>query len=188
MFCELYLVVLLGFIKQPSMENLLDYYAIRNATDKRVNVLTTMHLPHLSCRKGCDKCCYSFRVFPIEFFAIAKELGIDAEPNADLPIGDEERCAFLSNGACTIYASRPIICRTHGLPLLNMDEEGENYELSFCELNFTDADEDEFYEENVFVQDKTNAQLFEANKVFLQANPHLKLHENDLIPLKALKL
>jgi Fe-S-cluster containining protein len=168
------------------MKNLETYFDIRRTVDARVEELTTLHHNHLTCHKGCDKCCYSFRIFPVEWFAIANELGLEATPDATLPIADDERCAFLKNGACSIYASRPIICRTHGLPLLNMDEEGENYELSFCELNFTEADEDEFAEETVFVQDKYNAMLYNANKDFLAANPQLNLSPDLLIPLKAL--
>jgi hypothetical protein len=48
-------------------------------------------------------------------------------------------CAFLdSDGACRIYASRPYVCRTQGLPLrwLEEDEDGEIVEQrDICPLN-----------------------------------------------------
>jgi Fe-S-cluster containining protein len=42
-------------------------------------------------------------------------------------------------GACMIYESRPLVCRTFGLPLKN----AETYIGDVCELNFNDATEDE---------------------------------------------
>ena len=42
-------------------------------------------------------------------------------------------------GACMIYESRPLICRTFGIPLRN----GEKYLGDVCELNFRTASEDE---------------------------------------------
>jgi len=38
-------------------------------------------------------------------------------------------------GACMVYESRPLVCRTFGLPLRN----GEKYLGDVCELNFTKA-------------------------------------------------
>ena len=101
--------------------------------------------------------------------------------------GDIEPCAFLQNHSCTIYASRPIICRTHGLPLLNMNESGDGWELSFCELNFLNADEDEFDEDNVLMQDTVNSKLFQINSRFLEANPHLPFSKTELVSIRALR-
>ena len=42
-------------------------------------------------------------------------------------------------GECLIYDSRPLVCRTFGLPLRN----GEKYIGDVCELNFTNASEAE---------------------------------------------
>lgn len=164
-----------------------NYLQIRTEVDQRVAELTEQHAHYLNCRKGCDLCCFSFRVFPVEYDAIAKEAGLTGVADLSATIGENERCAFLANGACTIYESRPLICRTHGLPLLNMTEDGDEWELSFCELNFTDADDDEFAEENVYLQDKYNAMLYQANKEYLEANPQLGYQPDDLLALKDLK-
>jgi Fe-S-cluster containining protein len=43
--------------------------------------------------------------------------------------------ALDGSGACSLYESRPIVCRTFGLPL----REGERYLGQECELNFTAA-------------------------------------------------
>ena len=47
-------------------------------------------------------------------------------------------CPLLENGRCLLYAARPLICRTHGLPIL-IREEGQN-RVDFCPLNFTGYD------------------------------------------------
>ena len=43
------------------------------------------------------------------------------------------------SGECMIYESRPLVCRTFGLPL----RDGDNYIGDVCELNFTSASEEE---------------------------------------------
>jgi Fe-S-cluster containining protein len=44
-----------------------------------------------------------------------------------------------SAGSCMVYDSRPLVCRTFGLPLRN----GDDYLGDVCELNFTAATEEE---------------------------------------------
>lgn len=52
----------------------------------------------------------------------------------------EVACPALSeSGECQIYESRPLVCRTFGLPL----REGERYVGDICELNFTSAPDEE---------------------------------------------
>ena len=49
-------------------------------------------------------------------------------------------CPALSEkGECQIYESRPLVCRTFGLPL----RQGEQYIGDICELNFTTASDEE---------------------------------------------
>ncbi len=49
-------------------------------------------------------------------------------------------CPALSeSGECQIYESRPLVCRTFGLPL----REGDRYIGDVCELNFNDAPQEE---------------------------------------------
>lgn len=48
-------------------------------------------------------------------------------------------CPMLVDDRCSIYAARPLICRTQGLPLLLETDDGEA-EVDFCPLNFTAED------------------------------------------------
>ena len=75
----------------------------------------------LRCRAGCSECCADgLTVFSIEAAVIRRhhaELLETAEPH---PPGG---CAFLDGeGRCRIYAQRPYVCRTQGLPLRWLEE------------------------------------------------------------------
>lgn len=71
---------------------------------------------HLVCGRGCSACCQDgLTVLEIEAELIRARCG-------DLlrrePAGREGGCAFLdAGGACRVYAWRPYVCRTQGLPL-----------------------------------------------------------------------
>ena len=87
----------------------------------------------LACGRGCAACCVDdLTVFPVEAELIRHhhaELLDRAEPRA--PGG----CAFLAgNDTCRIYAHRPYVCRTQGLPLRwDGDDGGEGRDI--CPLN-----------------------------------------------------
>lgn len=162
------------------------YLSLRNEIDNRYVKLEKEHAPHMKCKAGCDHCCMDYSVFPIEFFSILnafEKKGLKPLINEN---AEDEACIFLNNNKCTMYEHRPIICRTHGLPLLFMSEEG-NWELSACELNFTEFDMEQFSEENTFSQDTFNSKLFMLNKIFIMEQKETKYGEFDLIPMKKLK-
>lgn len=162
------------------------YLLLRAEIDIAVENLSNYHEDHMVCKAGCDSCCFSFKVFPVEFYAIKHVTGLLGDFYADEDIIGNERCLYLKDHKCTIYDQRPIICRTHGLPLLNMNEEGTDWVLSACELNFTEAPENYFKEENVFMQDTFNSKLFQINKEFLETHSDHNFSDKDLIPLKSL--
>jgi len=151
--------------------------------DNQSNKLEKEHSEQIVCKKGCDTCCMDYSILPIEFHSILKDLKenkitpeISVRPKSD-------ECIFLVNHVCTIYNQRPIICRTHGLPLLFMNENNE-WELSACDLNFTDFNFEKFTLDNTFPQDKYNSKLFMLNKKFISEVKDKEYGEFDLIPLK----
>lgn len=78
--------------------------------------LTQLHGSRLQCRQGCSACCVDeLTVFSLEAAYIQQEhaaLIAKASPHA------AGACAFLdAAGGCRIYANRPLVCRTQGLPL-----------------------------------------------------------------------
>lgn len=163
--------------------NLLNqFYQLRNELDQHCADLYELHAPHLKCKAGCDMCCMDFSVLPVEFDAIRAQAG-DALQNG-LKNVEPGQCPFLVNHRCVIYAARPVICRTQGLPLLFMGE--EQWELSACELNFTDFDWDEFSEENTFPLDRYNSRLYMLNQQYVQSLPGNSYTSGQLISLSSL--
>jgi len=161
------------------------YKELLKEIDQHASFLEDMHHKHIKCRNGCDLCCIDFSVFPVEFYFILNELKkINFKPEPDVDTKNEI-CVFLKNSSCTIYEQRPIMCRTHGLPLLYTNDEGE-YELSACELNFTEFDFDDFTVVNTLPQDKFNSKLFLLNREFIAKFQDKKYGELELIPLKEL--
>lgn len=98
-----------------------------------------MHVLHgarLACRRGCSACCVDgLTVFEVEAEPIRRHhaaLLATGLPHA------EGACAFLDpEGGCRIYAQRPYVCRTQGLPLRWIEEQdGQPVELrDVCPLN-----------------------------------------------------
>jgi Fe-S-cluster containining protein len=57
----------------------------------------------------------------------------------EMPEEDETPCPLLSDdGLCLVYKFRPMTCRLHGLP--NIDISGESFSDEFCSLNFRQTD------------------------------------------------
>jgi len=159
------------------------YKTLVKEIDRHTTSLENVHQKHMKCKNGCDLCCIDFRIFPIEYHFILNEI---KNENHDLgKPSKNDVCAFLKNHSCTIYNQRPIMCRTHGLPLIYANDNGEA-ELSACHLNFTEFDFNDFTLENTFPQDKYNSKLFLLNRNFIAEYKEIKYGEFDLIPLKEL--
>lgn len=98
----------------------------------------------IACRRGCDACCRHLSLFRVEGVALAQALASLPEAAA-ARIRERARratadgpCPLLEEGVCLLYAARPIICRTHGLPLLT--GAGEARRLDYCPENFRGID------------------------------------------------
>lgn len=74
-------------------------------------------------------------------FALPYILNVKPEEDWDqlMPDEDEISCPLLSeNGDCLLYEYRPMTCRLHGIPLV--DVSGEVFHDEWCTLNFRDGD------------------------------------------------
>jgi uncharacterized protein len=163
-------------------EAIKNYLALREELDARCASLYKLHAQHLKCREGCDQCCMDFGIFPVEYFAIKEQAGQDLKKGQNS--NSETACPFLVDHRCVIYDARPMICRTQGLPLLFMGDEG--WELSACELNFTAFDFEKFISKNTFPQDKYNSRLYLINKEFIESLPGKPFQPLELLPLRKL--
>jgi Fe-S-cluster containining protein len=122
------------------MESLAQYRLLLEKVDRFSAALGERFPGQMSCRQGCDACCTHIGVMAVEVIALA--LAVAALPAAEgeeireraRRMGGDEACPLLQEGACLLYDARPVICRSHGLPLLLEDEGGRR--VDHCPLNF----------------------------------------------------
>jgi len=105
------------------------------AVDREARALAERLGDRLQCRRGCHDCCRDgLTVGPAEARILRARVGDALRGQAPHPPG---ACAFLAaDGACRIYAARPYVCRTQGLPLRWFDAGSPPSELrDICPLN-----------------------------------------------------
>jgi len=115
-----------------SLENeVADFHA---EVDAAVAPLEAKHRDRLQCARGCTGCCVDdITVFEVEAELIRRRHASLLAEGTPRPPG---ACAFLDDeGACRIYADRPYVCRTQGLPLRWTDDEAQAEYRDICELN-----------------------------------------------------
>jgi hypothetical protein len=77
---------------------------------------------------------------------------------------------LLVDDRCAVYESRPLICRTQGLPLLIEAEDGWQ-EVDFCPLNFTAPNAfDDLDDDHLAPLDALNLKLAIVNLQYCQEN------------------
>jgi hypothetical protein len=124
-------------------DELTELRALIAKVDSAVEAAVARAGDQITCHAGCASCCVDgLTVLPVEAHAIAAHVathGLDQ-------LGHEHRgCAFLDEGGrCAVYAARPLLCRTHGVPLRMREtrDPGNTLpivdDISVCRLNFTD--------------------------------------------------
>jgi Fe-S-cluster containining protein len=139
------------------------------------------HLAGLSvceCPPGCDRCCrIAFTLFPVEAYHLREAFlrlpDTTAEGVRRRAAEDPEgQCPFLEDGRCTVYASRPVLCRTHGHPFVRREEAGGEAEIyPGCEqlpLESLPRSENGSLKVSAFDLDGVNTLLAAVNDVFLR--------------------
>jgi hypothetical protein len=104
--------------------------------DAQAGPLHERHAARLQCRRGCSACCVDdLTVFAVEAALIRARAPDVLRERPHAP----GACAFLdAAGACRVYAHRPYVCRTQGLPLrwVEFDAPGGPVERrDICPLN-----------------------------------------------------
>jgi Fe-S-cluster containining protein len=152
------------------MDTLLDNY---RQTVARVDALCRGILDvltiRITCSEGCSSCCTAITLFPVE--AAALTAALDALPEEQQTAirrhvaghADGERCPLLENHRCLLYAARPIICRTHGLPII-YNVEGQRT-TDCCPLN--EGDGESVPGSAIIDLDRLNTLLVAVNALYL---------------------
>ncbi len=145
-----------------------EYQQLIAALDAEIVRIAQLHAGAISCGPGCASCCQPFSVLAIEAACVREAIAsLPAASRERLDCNraeDPERCPLLIDDLCTIYAARPVICRTQGLPLAYVDEEREAIEVSACGLNFPDGHG--FAPEELLFLDPFNTRLAELNQAW----------------------
>ncbi len=139
-----------------------------------------------ACRAGCESCCHQrFSVFEVEAAPIRDALAqLDrSDPEARRRIRErgldphEQACALLLDGRCTVYEQRPLICRSHGLPIgvRESDEPGSALRIDHCPLNFRNPPAPEIPRASVLVLDAINQPLAVLAELSAPGQPRVAL-------------
>jgi Fe-S-cluster containining protein len=135
------------------------------AVAARAAGLAALHGARLHCRRGCSACC----VDGITVFAVEAER-IRAHNETLLAGGAPHAagaCAFLDDeGACRVYADRPYVCRTQGLPLRWIDEARGAELRDICPLNEAGEPLERLPESSCWTLGETEARLAELQRAF----------------------
>jgi len=123
------------------MESMRAYRELVARVDRFLGRVMERYGRLIRCRKGCAICCEpGFGVFPVEAWGVRQGLGslpLRARVILLQKAGDpsSDSCPALGGGACLLYPLRPLLCRTHGFPLL-VETGGGKPQVKYCELNF----------------------------------------------------
>jgi hypothetical protein len=153
----------------PAAE-LANYHRLTARVDAHAAAVRRRWPTSLQCRRGCDACCRHLSVFPVEAAALGAALA-GLAPGAGEALrqrarrmGADQRCPLLVDRACALYAARPLICRTQGLPLLyHLDGRPR---VDVCPLNFQAGET--LAGEDLLDLDHLNRTLAAVNALFVK--------------------
>ncbi len=153
----------------PGLEN---YRALLERIDDLCARTVQQFAGHIACRAGCDACCRHLSVFAVEAAALKAALKSRPPEEADrirrlAATAPSGRCPLLHDGLCLLYEARPVICRTHGLPLM-LSSEGEK-SIDFCPENFKDLSS--IPGSAIIDLERLNTMLAAINALYLQEFP-----------------
>jgi hypothetical protein len=117
------------------------YLTLRDQVDRLCARIVGDYGAALNCRAGCAGCCTLRGVLPVEaagLFLAWRALPAAARSRLRRQLAGpaaDDACPLLAEDLCPLYDARPIICRTHGLPLLV--EEAAGRRVDCCPMNFT---------------------------------------------------
>ena len=159
------------FIEDMALHSIKKYKQLIARVDKTCRVVQEGYAGQIACRKGCaGNCCrIHLSVFPIEAVSLARALKkLPREMaqyirNKAKTTDNFSRCPLLEDGACLMYASRLVICRTHGLPMRS--EYRGHRSIGFCQKNFQNLRP--IPDEAVIDLNELNAELAAVNRTFV---------------------
>ena len=112
------------------MQSLRYYRELIQKIDAFTESINSTYGNQLHCREGCSSCCILESIMPVELVPIVQWYVTQPESiKTIIKQEDSHSCIFLHNNSCIIYPVRPVICRTHGYPVLIRNS------VDICPLN-----------------------------------------------------
>ncbi len=117
---------------------------LRRRVDAHFDAALARSPEAFACAPGCADCCgVRFGVFAIEADRVAAALrelathdsGLRERVRRQASDAAHTACALLVDRRCAIYDQRPLICRSHGLPVRAREPDG-SARVQVCPLNF----------------------------------------------------
>ena len=104
-------------------EHLANYRSLLSRVDQHCGKIHAEFVEQIACRAGCSGCCRHLALFPVEAANLVTAVEQLPSEVRSLLAGrihwpENGTCPLLLDDRCTVYDNRPVICRTHGLPLL----------------------------------------------------------------------
>ncbi|MBY0449176.1 MAG: YkgJ family cysteine cluster protein [Cyanobacteria bacterium] len=127
-----------------SSESIGLYLGFRDKLDQLIAEAWELYKSQMQCKRGCFSCCENnFHISLIEAHVLREAVaGLPADTREQIRVNIQDPnaplCPLLVDGACSIYESRPILCRIFGFPV------SDGQSIATCELNFTEARDDLF--------------------------------------------
>lgn len=118
---------------------LLNYRRLVVNVDRTLDRIQRKYGHYIACHKGCGCGCRDLSIFPVEALALANAL----QTLPEAVIAKLQRraastafwdCPLLEDRVCSLYAFRPLICRTHGFPLRTIYKGQPS--IGYCRHNF----------------------------------------------------
>lgn len=128
----------------------------------------------MQCRRGCADCCQHLSLSSVEGAFIRQALYALPQREQEQVYrhavhSGEDVCPLLREDVCLLYAARPVICRTHGLPLLYQTEDGP--QVSCCPHNLAAFSAESLPGTDVLNMEVVNTTLAAIDAVFVQNCP-----------------
>jgi Fe-S-cluster containining protein len=178
---------------EATTESLRQYLELRSRVDEKFTEIQTAYSSEMVCRAGCHSCCKpGLTVSELEAAAITDFLNRSPESLARAKAADSEnphkgkRCSFLDgSGSCTIYEARPVVCRSHGVPLQVSVKEDQKVR-DVCPLNFKTSALSELPTNFVMNLDTVNVLLSLLNRrAFGKSMKRIPLRIDSLLPQRS---
>lgn len=156
------------------------YHKLRTDLDQHCQQLTQRWQSHLNCQRGCSGCCQQhLGLFPVEAAMVQAAIR-QLSPMIQTQVKTAAQqlhqsqapgpCPLLlPSEECAIYSERPVICRSHGLPISwPAEDEPETVDVDVCPLNLTaeNAWDELDITQDTLAMDRLNLRLAATNMVY----------------------